>query len=92
MRQLTEEYRVQAMTLHLKATTREREILSNEIRSIIDDIPRDDHNGFDQDGSSLIAFKRYHDLREKRMELEIEQACYFLVEQRVEGYVNEEKE
>jgi hypothetical protein len=36
-------------------------------------------------GHGFAAFKRYHEIREKRYNLEIEQSFYFLEEQRIEG-------
>ena len=104
MRQLVKDHRTQAMTLYLKSITREREVLWHEIRNIIDGFPRENNNNNDNnnemdvdeddggDASGLIAFKRYHDLREIRLGLEAEQSTYFLVVERVEGDMNEERE
>ncbi len=86
MRKLIKEYRVQAMSLLLKSITREREIVTNEIERLIEGFPKNENNNNDyDDGTGIIAFKNYHDLRMKRFELEAEQSCYFLLKQRVEG-------
>ena len=92
MRKVTKEYRTQAMATYLKATSREREILLHDIDRIIEDMAqgrRDD--SFDAD-PSLQAFKRYHQLRMQRLELHAEQSLHFLVKQRVEGDVDNDKE
>ncbi|CAF1671217.1 unnamed protein product [Rotaria magnacalcarata] len=93
MRQLTKEYRMQTMSLYLQSVTREREILTDETKNIIQGILPENNevlNGEDDPGS--LAFKHYNDLREKRLNLEAEQSLYFLEEQRVEGEVNEQDE
>ncbi|CAF5085741.1 unnamed protein product, partial [Rotaria sp. Silwood1] len=64
MRQITKEFRTQAMTLYVQS-------LEND-------------DGFDAE-PGYAAFKYYHELREKRLNLEAEQSIYFLSEQRVEG-------
>ncbi|CAF1565529.1 unnamed protein product, partial [Rotaria sp. Silwood1] len=66
---------------------RENEILSNEIKGIIDRFPNDNDDGFDAE-PGYAAFKQYHELREKRMKLEIEQSMHFLFELQVEGDTN----
>ena len=83
MRQITKDYRNQAMTLYVQTCAREQELLSNEIKNIIEGIPKQD-----QDEIGYAAFKQYNDLRQKRFKLEAEQSVYFLVEQRVEGDIN----
>ena len=90
MRQLTKEYRSQAMSLHLQATTREREILTAEIEQIIEGLSHEDDNQESHTGVS--AFKHYDELRKARMNLEAEQSLYFLEEQRVEGEIKEQEE
>ena len=91
MRRITKEYRTQAMSLYLQSITREREILTNEIDCIIEGFPKENNDEFNAE-SCFIAFKHYHDLREKRFDLEAEQSIYFLEEQRVEGGVKEQEE
>ena len=91
MRQLTKEFRTQAMTLYLQSTTREYELLSNQINQIIKGFPQENDDGFDAEAGSA-AFKHYYDLREKRYNLEVEQSIYFLDEQRVEGEINLQQE
>jgi hypothetical protein len=87
MRQITKDYRNEAMTLYVQACAREQELLSNEIKTIIEGIPKEN-----DDEAGYAAFKQYHDLREKRFKLEAEQSVYFLVEQRVEGESNNNQE
>ena len=84
MRQITKEFRTQSMTLYLQTTTREHELLSNEIKRIIEGFPKETDDGFDTEPGHA-AFKHYNQLRAKRMNLEAEQMVYFLDEQRVEG-------
>ncbi|CAM4860566.1 unnamed protein product [Rotaria socialis] len=94
MRQLIKEYRMQTMSLYLQLITREREIITDEMKNIIQGIlPENDErfNGEENPAGSL-AFKHYNDLRKKRLNLEAEQSLYFLEEQRVEGEVNEQDE
>jgi hypothetical protein len=90
MRQITKEYRTQSMTLYLQSTTREHELLSNEIKRIIEGFPKDTWNDVDCE-AGYAAFKHYNQLREKRMNLEAEQMIYFLDEQRVEGETEEQQ-
>ena len=89
------------MTLYLRAITRKREVLWHEIQTIIDGFPKgntdnDEMNVNDDGGSGdaawFITFKKYHDLREIRLALEAEQSAYFLVEELVEGDINEKIE
>ena len=91
MKQITKEYRMQSMTLYVQSLTREYELLSTEIKRIIDGFPRENDDGFDAEPGHA-AFKHYQDLREKRMNLEAEQSIYFLDEQRVEGDSNKDQE
>jgi hypothetical protein len=84
MRQITKEYRTQAMTLYVQSLAREYELLSNEIKRIILGFPKDTWDETDGE-PGFAAFSRYNELREKRMNLETEQSIYFLEEQRVEG-------
>ncbi|CAF4244131.1 unnamed protein product, partial [Rotaria sordida] len=79
MRQITKDFRTQAMTLYVQSAAREFEVLSNEIKGIIERFPQENDDGFDAE-PGYAAFKQYHELREKRMKLEIEQSLYFLFE------------
>ncbi|CAF4693977.1 unnamed protein product, partial [Rotaria sp. Silwood2] len=87
MRQITKDFRTQAMTLYVQSAARENEILSNEIKGVVDRFPQDNDDGFDAE-PGYAAFKQYHELRQKRMKLEIEQSMHFLSEQQVEGDTN----
>ena len=58
-----------------------------EIKTVIEGIPKEN-----DDEAGYAAFKQYNDLREKRFKLEAEQSIYFLVEQRVEGDINNQEE
>ncbi|CAF4810782.1 unnamed protein product, partial [Rotaria sp. Silwood2] len=60
---------------------------SNEIKGVVERFPQDNDDGFDAE-PGYAAFKQYHELREKRMKLEIEQSLHFLSEQQVEGDTN----
>ncbi|CAF1502723.1 unnamed protein product, partial [Rotaria sp. Silwood1] len=60
MRQITKDFRIQAMTLYVQSTARENEILSNEIKGIVDRFPNDNDDGFDAE-PGYAAFKQYHD-------------------------------
>jgi hypothetical protein len=91
MRHITKEYRTQSMILYLKSITREKEILSNEIERIIEGVPKFNNEESDHE-VGYTAFRNYHDLREKRYQLEATQSCYFLEKQRVEGDVKEHQE
>ncbi|CAF4407725.1 unnamed protein product [Rotaria magnacalcarata] len=66
MRQLTKDYRTQAMSLYLQSTTH---FAKEENNAIIIDA---------EDDAGYIEFERYNELREKRYNLEAEQALYFL--------------
>ncbi|CAF4181423.1 unnamed protein product, partial [Rotaria sordida] len=91
MRQITKDFRTQAMTLCVQSTARENEILSDEIKGIIERFPQENDDGFDAE-PGYAAFQQYYELREKRMKLEVEQSLYFLFEQRVEGEINNSEE
>ncbi|CAF5133622.1 unnamed protein product [Rotaria sp. Silwood1] len=93
MRQLTKEYRFQAMSLYLQAIAREKQILKNGIEFVVKGFSQENDEVFDiEPDAGYIAFKHYNDLREKRFNLEAEQSIYFLEEQRVEGELNEQEE
>ncbi|CAF3944665.1 unnamed protein product [Rotaria sordida] len=91
MRQITKDFRTQAMTLYIQSAARENEILSNETNGIVERFPQDNDDGFDAE-PGYAAFKQYHELREKRMKLEIEQSLYFLFKQRVDCETNNPEE
>ena len=91
MRQLTTQFRTQAMASYLQCCTREYELLSDEIKRIIDGFPKENDDDMDTEAGHA-AFKQYHDTRQKRFKLEAEQSIYFLVEQRVEGESNQQEE
>ncbi|CAF2137892.1 unnamed protein product [Rotaria magnacalcarata] len=80
MRQLTKDYRTQAMSLYLQSTTH---FAKEENNAIIIDA---------EDDAGYIEFERYNELREKRYNLEAEQALYFLEVDRVERELNEQEE
>ncbi|CAF3353726.1 unnamed protein product [Rotaria socialis] len=78
MRQLIKEYRMQTMSLHLQSITREREIITDEMKNIIQGIlPENDKTFNGEENPGSLAFKHYNDLREKRLNLEAEQSLYF---------------
>ncbi|CAF1071303.1 unnamed protein product [Didymodactylos carnosus] len=76
MKQITKDYRIKAMTLYVQALIREQELLSIEIKRMIEGFPHDNDDGFDA-APRLAAFKQCHELREKRMNLEAELSIYF---------------
>ena len=88
MRQITKDFRLKAMTVYVQAATREYELLEAEIKQIIDGFPKVNNDDGMDDEAGFAAFKQYHELREQRLNLETEQAIYFLDEQRVEGEPN----
>ncbi|CAF1345140.1 unnamed protein product [Rotaria sordida] len=88
MKQITKDFRIEAMTLYVQSLARENELLTDEIKRIITGFPQDNDEGFDAE-PGYAAFKHYHDLREKRLKLEAEQSIHFLVQERVEGETNE---
>ncbi|CAF1657259.1 unnamed protein product [Rotaria magnacalcarata] len=94
MRQITKDFRTQAMKLYVQSLAREHELLSNEIKRIIEGFPKkekkkkrdDDSNaeasseasfdaeaGFDTE-AGFAAFKQYHQLRQTRFDLEVNQS------------------
>ncbi|CAF3415897.1 unnamed protein product [Rotaria socialis] len=87
MRKITKDFRTQAMKLYVQSLEREYELLSNEIKRIIQGFPSENDDGFDAE-AGCAAFKQYHQLRQKRFDLEVKQSCYFLAGQRVEGEQN----
>jgi hypothetical protein len=83
MKKTTKNFRTEAMTQYVQSMGRENELLTNEIKRIIDGFPQENDDGFDAE-AGYAAFKQYHELREKRINLEIQRSIYFLDEQRVE--------
>ncbi|CAF1318369.1 unnamed protein product [Rotaria magnacalcarata] len=61
MRQITKDFRTQAMTLYVQSLARENELLSNEIKRIIEGFPSENDDGFDAE-AGCAAFKQYHEL------------------------------
>ncbi|CAF1564297.1 unnamed protein product, partial [Rotaria sp. Silwood1] len=53
MCQITKDFRIQAMTLYVQSAARENEILSNEIKGIVDRFPQDNDDGFDAEPGFL---------------------------------------
>ncbi|CAF1372016.1 unnamed protein product [Rotaria magnacalcarata] len=94
MRHITKEYRIQAMSLYVQSTNRECEILTDEIKHIIEGFPINTEENDEQVDaeSGYIEFKHYNELREKRLNLEAEKSIYFLEIQRVEGEIKEQEE
>ncbi|CAF3841891.1 unnamed protein product, partial [Rotaria sp. Silwood1] len=91
MRKTTKDFRTQAMKLYVQSLAREHELLSNEIKRTIESFPKDNDEGFDAE-ASYASFKHYHELREKRLNLELEQSLHFLEVERVEGDINNQQE
>ena len=88
MSKLTKDFRTQATTVYVQSLGREYELLTDEIKRTVDCFPQDNDDGFDAE-PGYAAFKSYHELRQKRINLEIEKSLYFLDEQRVEGDANQ---
>ena len=88
MRQITKDFRLKAMTLYVQAVTREHELIEAEIKQIIEGFPKVNNDDGMDDEAGFAAFKQYHELREKRFQLEAQESIYFLDEQRVEGEPN----
>ena len=85
MRELTKDYRTRAMTLFVQTVTRERELLTKDIKDIIENFPVTNETEENDVDVGRAAFRNYNELREKRFNLEANQSLYFLEEQRVEG-------
>ena len=84
MRQITRNYRSSAMNLYLQTMAREKDLIDEEIKRIIEGFPKENDHGVDAE-PGFAAYKQYQGLREKRMNLEVDQSILFLEEQRVEG-------
>ena len=76
MSKITKDFRSQAMGLYMQSLGREHELLTNEIKRIIEGFPSENDDGFDAE-AGCAAFKQYHELREKRFNLETDQSIYF---------------
>ncbi|CAF4430201.1 unnamed protein product [Rotaria socialis] len=61
MRKITKDFRTQAMKLYVQSLEREYELLSNEIKRIIQGFPSENDDGFDAE-AGCAAFKQYHQL------------------------------
>ncbi|CAF1486842.1 unnamed protein product, partial [Rotaria sordida] len=70
MRRLTKNFRIEAMTKYEQGAAREKELLTIEINRIVESFSQNTN----EDEISFAAFKQYHDLRMKRLNLEIEQS------------------
>ncbi|CAF2268916.1 unnamed protein product [Rotaria magnacalcarata] len=79
MHKITKDYRTQMMALYVRSLAREYELLSSEIKRTVELFPQEKDQGFGAT-SGHVAFKHYHELREKRLNLEVEQSLYFLEE------------
>ncbi|CAF1470473.1 unnamed protein product, partial [Rotaria magnacalcarata] len=77
-------FRTQLMTTYIQSLAHEYELIFDEIKRMVEGMPKDNDDGFDAE-PGYAAFKQYHDRREKRFNLEIEKSLYFLEEKRVEG-------
>ncbi|CAF2033850.1 unnamed protein product [Rotaria magnacalcarata] len=91
MKKFTKESRTQAMTIYIRTLAREHEVWKNVIKSSIEGFPQDIYEDLDGE-AGLVAFKHYHELREKRLKLELEQSVHFLHVQRVEGEIDTQQE
>ncbi|CAF3233347.1 unnamed protein product, partial [Rotaria socialis] len=61
MRQLIKEHRMQTMSLHLQSITREREIITDEMKNIIQGIlPENDKTFNGEENPGSLAFKHYN--------------------------------
>ncbi|CAF2099242.1 unnamed protein product [Rotaria magnacalcarata] len=78
MRQITKDFRTQAMKLISKKRKKGDDDSNAEATA---------EASFDAE-AGFAAFKQYHQLRQKRFDLEVNQSYYFLDEQRVEGEQN----
>jgi len=88
MRQLSNQYKTEAMTLYVESLARELEIVTHEIDQIIKGFPSTDDNRIDD--HALAAFMVYHNVRLRRFNLEVEESFYFLDEERVVGKSNQQ--
>ena len=81
MRVITHKFRTDAMELYVRTTALEADSVKNEINMIMKSFPKADN----EQTASYDRFIKYHDLREKRLALELKQSCYFLEVERAEG-------
>ncbi|CAM2707792.1 unnamed protein product [Rotaria socialis] len=84
VRQMVKTFRTQLTTTYIQSLAHEYELLSDEIKCMIEGMPQDNDDGFYVE-PGYAAFKQYHDRRENRLNLEIEKSLYFFEEKRVEG-------
>ena len=84
MRNVTKNHRAETMTLYEQAMACEKELLTNEIKQTIENLPQTNND----EEISFASFKQYHELQEERLNLEIEKSLYFLSEQRFNGENN----
>lgn len=84
MHVITHTYRTDAMQLYVKMSALESDSVKNEINTLIKSFPK----GTDEQTVSYDKFIKYNELREKRLELELKQSCYFLEVERIEGENN----
>ncbi|CAF4078963.1 unnamed protein product [Rotaria sordida] len=61
MHQITKDFRTQSMTSYVQSAARENEILSNEIKGIVERFPQENDDEFDAE-PAYAAFKQYHEL------------------------------
>ncbi|CAF1497080.1 unnamed protein product [Rotaria sordida] len=61
MHQITKDFRTQVMTSYVRSAARENEILSNEIKGIVERFPKENDDEFDAE-PAYAAFKQYHEL------------------------------
>ena len=64
MSKITKDFRIQAMTLYIQSLGREYQLLTDEIKRMVDCFPQDNGNGFDTEPGYAV-FKHHHELREK---------------------------
>lgn len=81
MRVITHKFRTDAMELYVRTTALEADSVKNEINTIMKSFPKVNNEQI----TSYDKFVEYHELREKRLQMELKQSCYFLEVQRVEG-------
>ncbi|CAF5181202.1 unnamed protein product, partial [Rotaria magnacalcarata] len=79
MHKITKDYRTQMMSLYVRSLAQEYELLSSEIKRTVELFPQEKDQGFGA-APGHVAFRHYHELREKRLNLEVEQSLYFLEE------------
>lgn len=81
MRVITHKSQTDAMELYLRTTTLEVDSVKTEINTILKGFPKTNQ----EENVSYDKFNIYHELRQKRLDLEAKQSCYFLEVERAEG-------